>query len=74
MIMVLVVVTNRGIEFRSDEITNIKPVGIQRATLVIPVELLLGISNRNQGIGIEVPVIRNSFSIDCDLLEESTLL
>ncbi len=65
----LVVVTNRGIQFRRDEITNIKPVGIQCATLVIPVQWLLGITNWKQGIGIEVPVIGNSFCIDSNLLE-----
>ena len=74
LITVLVVITNQGIQGRADEIANIETVGVQCAGVVVAVEFLFNITNRDEAIAIEGPVVGDGFCINGDLVEEDRLL
>ncbi len=57
----MVVITNRSPQIRSNAVTDIQSIGIQCPTVLKIVELLHGVANRNQGISIEIPGVRDGF-------------
>ena len=69
----LVVVANGGLETGCDAIADIQSVGVKGPASVVTVQLIVLSANRNQGIGVEVPAVGNSFQSSGHLLEEDGL-
>ena len=58
----------------SNEIANIQPVGVQGSSVVVAVEFLFDITNREEAVAVEGPAVGDGFCIQRDLVEEDRLL
>ena len=61
MITVLVVVTNGGMKLWGHEIANIQAIGVECTSVIVAVQLLFNVTNRNQAIAVERPAVGDGF-------------
>ena len=59
---------------RADEIADIQPVGVQGSSVVVAVEFLFDITNREEALAVEGPAVGDRFCVNGDLVEENRLL
>ena len=70
----LVVITNGGMKLWGDEIANIEAIGVECSSLIVAIQILLHIANRDQPIAVEGPTIGYRLCIQCNLLEANGFL
>ena len=57
-----------------NEIANIHPVGFECASVVVAVEFLFNITNRDEAIAVEGPAVGDGFCVNANLVEKDRLL